>query len=34
MHIIYINVTATINDQTVAEMIQGYIVVSDVQGGC
>jgi hypothetical protein len=34
MHIIYINVTATINEQMVGEMIQGYIVVSDVQGGC
>ncbi len=34
MHVIYINVTATINDQMVAEMIQGYIVVSEGQGGC
>lgn len=34
MYIIYVNVTATINDQMVAEMIQGYIVVSEGQGGC
>lgn len=34
MYLIYINVSSTIGDQMVAEMIQGYVVVSDLQGGC
>jgi hypothetical protein len=34
MHLIYVNVTADIGDHQVAEMIQGYIVVTDVKGGC
>ncbi|GIV82005.1 MAG: hypothetical protein KatS3mg051_1359 [Anaerolineae bacterium] len=32
LHTIYVNVTASIGDQLVAETIQGYIVVTD--GGC
>jgi hypothetical protein len=32
LHTIYVNVTATIGEQIVAEMIQGYIVVTE--GGC
>ena len=34
LHTIYINVTATIDNQTVGETIQGYIVVNTVEGGC
>jgi hypothetical protein len=34
MRVIYVNVSATIGEHTVAEMIQGYIVVTDVEGGC
>ncbi len=34
LHTIYVNVTASIGEQLVAETIQGYIVVTDVQGGC
>ncbi|MBI5958749.1 MAG: hypothetical protein HY866_08440 [Chloroflexi bacterium] len=34
MYVIYLNVSATIGDQVVSQMIQGYIVVTDVQGGC
>jgi hypothetical protein len=34
LHIIYINTEATIGAQTVSEMIQGYIVVTDQAGGC
>ena len=33
MHIIYVNVSALIGEQRVAETIQGYIVVSSV-GAC
>jgi hypothetical protein len=32
--VIYVNVTATVDDQMMAQAIQGYIVVNDVQGGC
>jgi hypothetical protein len=32
LHVIYINVSATIDDRVVSEMIQGYIVVTDL--GC
>jgi hypothetical protein len=34
MHPIYINVTATINGEYVAEMIEGYIVISAALGDC
>ena len=34
LHTVYVNVDSTIGEQAVAEMIQGYIVVTDVQGGC
>jgi hypothetical protein len=34
LHVIYVNVTATVDDQMMAQAIQGYIVVNDVQGGC
>ncbi len=34
LHTIYINVTATIDGQTVGETIQGYIVVNEVVGDC
>ncbi len=33
LHVIFVNVTTTIGDQIVAEMIQGYIVVTE-DGGC
>ena len=33
LHVIFVNVTTTIGDQFVAEMIQGYIVVT-ADGGC
>ncbi|HEX3054373.1 MAG TPA: hypothetical protein VHP83_27195 [Aggregatilineaceae bacterium] len=34
MYTIYINVTATINDELVGQVMQGYLVITDVQGGC
>ncbi len=34
MYIIYVNVSATINEEVVAQMIQGYVVISDIMGGC
>ena len=34
LHTIYINVTATINGETVGETIQGYLVVNEDGGGC
>ena len=34
LHVVYLNVTATIGDQFVAETIQGYIVVNDSPGWC
>jgi hypothetical protein len=34
MHVIYVTVSASIGEHAVAEMIQGYIVVTDVKGGC
>lgn len=34
LHAIFVNVTATISGETVGETIQGYIVVTDVAGGC
>lgn len=34
LHIIYLNVQTTIGGRAVAEVIQGYIVVTDLRGGC
>jgi hypothetical protein len=34
MYVIYLNVSATIADQIIAQTIQGYVVVKDGPGGC
>lgn len=34
LHIIYLNVQTTIGGRAVSEVIQGYVVVTDIAGGC
>jgi hypothetical protein len=34
LHVVFLNVTATIGSQLVGETIQGYIVVTDRDVGC
>jgi hypothetical protein len=34
LHVIYLNVRTTIGERAVAEVIQGYIVVTDLPGSC
>ena len=33
-YVVYVNVTADIDNQRVSEMIQGYVVINDIEGGC
>jgi hypothetical protein len=34
MHVIYVNVTATIAGELMSQSIQGYLVINDMQGEC